>query len=63
MIHYLGDFVLQEKSPYHEPGQIRTQMGASYGGAGPNFSKVISTLIIMISDKQMMAKYPLDEND
>ena len=59
----MGDFVLQEKSPYHEPGQIRMQMGASYGGAGPNFSKVISTLIIMISDKQMMAKYPLDEND
>ena len=24
MIHYLGDFILQEKSPYHEPGQIRT---------------------------------------
>jgi len=24
MIHYLGDFILQEKSPYHEAGQIRT---------------------------------------
>jgi len=24
MIHYLGDFILQENSPYNEPGQIRT---------------------------------------
>ena len=24
MLRYLGDFVLQENSPYHEPGQIRT---------------------------------------
>lgn len=61
MIHYLGDFILQEKSPYHEAGQVRTQMGGAY--ASPNLGKILATIIIMISDKAMMAKYPLDEMD
>ena len=61
MIHYLGDFILQEKSPYHEPGQIRTQMGGSY--ISPNFGKILASIIIMISDKAMMTKYPLNELD
>ena len=48
MIRWLGDFVLQENSPYHEPGQMRIQMGGAY--SNPNFSAVLKLLIIMISD-------------
>jgi len=48
MLRYLGDFVLQENSPYHEPGQIRTQMGGTY--QSPNFSPILKTIIYMISD-------------
>lgn len=48
MIRYLGDFILQENSPYNEPDQIRTQMGGMYGS--PNLSSVLKTVILMISD-------------
>lgn len=61
MIRTLGDFLLQEKSPYQETGQIRTNMGGTYGS--PNLGKILATIIIMISDKAMMAKYPLNELD
>lgn len=61
MIRYLGDFILQENSPYNEPGQTRTSMGGAYGS--PNFSWLLKTIILMISDKEMSNKYPLDENN
>ena len=59
MIRYLGDFILQENSPYNEPGQPRVQMGGAYGS--PNFSYLLKLIILMISDKPMLEKYPLDE--
>lgn len=34
-------------------------MGGNYGS--PNLSGVLKTIIIMISDRDMMARYPLDE--
>ena len=52
MIRYLGDFILQENSPYNEPDQVRTQMGGMYGS--PNLSSVLKTIILMISDSDMM---------
>lgn len=36
-------------------------MGSAYGN--PNLGKILATIIIMISDKTMMAKYPLEELD
>ena len=48
MIRYLGDFVLQEKSPYHEEGQQRVSMTAAYGA--PNFTAILKTIILMRSD-------------
>lgn len=36
-------------------------MGGAYGS--PNMGKVLASIIIMISDKAMMAKYPLNELD
>lgn len=59
MIRYLGDFILQENSPYNEPGQPRVQMGGAYGS--PNFGYLLKLIILMISDKPMLEKYPLDE--
>lgn len=59
MIRYLGDFILQESSPYQAEGQTRVPMGGNYGN--PNFSALLKTIILMISDREMMAKYPLDE--
>ena len=61
MIHYLGDFILQENSPYYEAGQMRIQMGGTY--SSPNFSKVLKTIIMMVSDAPMMAKYPLNDKN
>mmetsp|Transcript_389 Transcript_389/g.527 ORF Transcript_389/g.527 Transcript_389/m.527 type:complete len:148 (-) Transcript_389:1464-1907(-) len=61
MIKYLGDFVLQENSPYHEPDRELVSMAASYGT--PNFSALLKTIIVMVSDKPMVAKYPLDEKN
>ena len=61
MIRYLGDFILQENSPYNEPGQVRATMGGAYGS--PNFGWLLKTIILMISDKELSAKYPLDENN
>ena len=61
MIHHLGDFILQENSPYNEVGQIRQQMGGTYGS--PNFSAILKLIIIMVSSKELSAKYPLNEND
>ena len=61
MIRYLGDFILQENSPYNEPGQVRPQMGGAYGS--PNFSAILKSIILMISDRAMMDKYPLDEKN
>lgn len=61
MIRHLGDFILQENSPYSEPGQIRQTMGGNYGN--PNLSKILKTIIMMIKDKPMMEKYPLVEKN
>lgn len=36
-------------------------MGGGY--ISPNLGKILATIIIMISDKAMMAKYPLNELD
>lgn len=57
----MGDFILQENSPYNEVGQIRQQMGGTYGS--PNFSAILKLIIIMVSSKELSAKYPLNEND
>lgn len=59
MIKYLGDFVLQENSPYHEPGRDLVSMAATYGS--PNFASLLKTIIVMVSDKTMLERYPLDE--
>ena len=61
MIRYLGDFILQENSPYNEPGQVRQQMGGAYGS--PNFSWILKSIILMISDRPLMEKYPFDEKN
>jgi len=61
MIRHLGDFVLQEKSPYEEATTLRVSMSAIYGA--PNFSALLKTIILMRSDKAMTAKYPLDEKN
>lgn len=61
MLRYLGDFILQENSPYHEPGQIRISMGGTY--QSPNFGSILKTIIYMISDTELMAKYPLNEQN
>lgn len=61
MIRYLGDFILQENSPYWEPGQVRQSMGGNYGN--PNLGSVLKTIILMISDREMVQKYPLDEKN
>ena len=61
MIRHLGDFILQENSPYNEPGQVRTSMGGNYGN--PNLSKVLKTVIMMINDRALMEKYPLNEKN
>jgi len=45
MIQHLGDFVLQEKSPYSKEGQQRVSMSTSYGA--PNFSSPLKTIITM----------------
>ena len=58
MIRHLGDFVLQENSPYHEAGRMLTPMVANYGA--PNFASLLKTIIIMVSDQDMLDKYPLD---
>jgi hypothetical protein len=52
MIKHLGDFILQENSPYHEPGTTRIAMGSSYGK--PNLSAALKTIIKMISEKSMI---------
>lgn len=36
-------------------------MGGAYGS--PNFSALLKTIILMISDRDLMAKYPLDEKN
>lgn len=61
MIKHLGDFVLQENSPYHEAGRDLVSMAASYGS--PNFSALLKTIIVMVSDKTMLERYPLDEKN
>lgn len=61
MVHHLGDFILQENSPYYEVGQVRQTMGGAYGS--PNFSAILKLIIIMVSNQELSAKYPLSEGD
>lgn len=61
MIKNLGDFILQENSPYHDDTQVRIGMGGNYGS--PNFSSILKLIIIMISERDLMDKYPLEEKD
>ena len=36
-------------------------MGGNYGN--PNLGSVLKTIILMISDREMVQKYPLDEKN
>ena len=59
MLEVLGDFVLGDKSPMAGMQQ-RVQMGTSY--TKPSFGPLMGTITTMMTDKEMIKKYPLSEN-
>ena len=57
----LGDFTLQDASPLHRgSSEYRFTMGNLY--IKPDFEKALALITIMISDQEMIQKYPLSEN-
>lgn len=60
MVERLGDFILEDESPLLAEGEKRPTMdGSAY--MKPNFAQLMQILTIMVSDKDLVAKYPLTE--
>ena len=55
----LGDFVLQDNSPLYSSTEFRIQMGNYY--IQPDFDKALYLITILMSDNEMLARYPLSE--
>ena len=55
----LGDFILQDNSPLYSGTEFRIQMGNYY--IQPDFDKALYLITILMSDSEMLAKYPLSE--
>ena len=51
------DFILGDASPIKHPGDKRVQMGSSFVAA--NFSPLIKLVTAMMTEKELLAKYPL----
>jgi len=57
---FLGDFILQDASPLFRSTEYRIQMGNYY--ITPDFEKALLLITIMMSDKELLAEYPLSED-
>lgn len=55
------DFILGKRSPLSSPNDRRYEMGGSYGYSSPNFSSVVKIITKMITNEEMLAKYPLKD--
>lgn len=55
----LLDFVLGDSSPIKQPGEKRIQMGSSFISA--NFSSIIKLITAMMTDKELLLKYPMTD--
>ncbi len=53
------DFILGKKSPLLQPGEKRIEMGGSF--SNPNFSGIITLITKMITNEELINKYPLSE--
>jgi hypothetical protein len=53
------DFILGKRSPLMQSGEKRYEMGGSF--SSPNFSPFIKLVTRMISDQELVAKYPLSD--
>ena len=60
MLERLGDFVLGDKSPMHEVGTQRWSMGTQW--LKPNFSALMGVVTTMMTDRDMIERFPLSEN-
>ena len=56
----LGDFILQDNSPFSSVTQYRHQMGNYY--IQPDFEKALHLITIMMSDTELQKQNPLSEN-
>ena len=56
----LGDFILQDSSPLFRGTEYRIQMGNYY--IQPDFEKALLLITVMMSDNELLSKYPLSED-
>ena len=56
----IGDFILQDNSPLFRGTEYRIQMGNYYNQ--PEFDKALLLITVMMSDNEMLTKYPLSED-
>jgi len=54
-------FMLGNKSPLCTPGEKRIEMGGSF--SSPNFSAIIKLLTKILTDPELLEKYPLNESE
>lgn len=59
MIDKIGDFILGDKSPFKKPNEYRPTMGSSY--ISPQFGKLMQLFNTMMSQVNMLEKFPLSE--
>lgn len=53
------DFILGDSSPIKQPGEKRVQMGSSF--VSPNFTSLIKLVTVMMTDQELLAKFPMSE--
>ena len=58
MIEKIGDFMLEDKSPFLQKGEIRGTMGTNY--TKPEMGQILSLFNFLITQVDFMEKYPLD---
>lgn len=57
-IEKIGDFMLEGKSPYLYEGEVRPCMGTAY--TKPELGQIMNLFNFMISQTELLEKYPLD---
>jgi hypothetical protein len=58
MIEKIGDFMLEDKSPFLQQGEVRGTMGSNY--KKPDLGQILSLFNFLIGKLDFLEKYPLD---
>jgi hypothetical protein len=60
MLEKIGDFILEDDSPFYVPGETRPSMGSQFNT--PDFEHIMQLFNMMMSASEYLEKFPLTDN-